>query len=287
MLALAVEPRIVAERGIVIITTYIDEAGTHGAAPHMVMGALVGRLGQWAYFDKKWRKMLRRNGISHFHSKKLKHSKGPFRGWTRLQKMALISTASDIQRDATLFGVSVKLRQSDYEENYKSGERPKKLPLDTMYGLCFRYLSVFIMDTAEQALKRKDLEFDFIIESGHKNAGDALRVFNQMKNDLTRDQGMKSLTFQDKSLFGLQGADLFSHTAYLMEQDDEEEMELTELPSGGTLGDAEKIVKRKGPLFRGVLGPDLLREIKANKIAYDRERIEFGRRRQGPVSQSA
>jgi hypothetical protein len=54
----------------VIAVTYIDEAGTHGAAPHMVMGALVGRLGQWAYFDKKWRKMLRRNGITCFHSKR-------------------------------------------------------------------------------------------------------------------------------------------------------------------------------------------------------------------------
>jgi hypothetical protein len=149
-----------------------------------------------------------------------------------------------------------------------------------MYGLSFRYLAAFVMDTAEQALKRKDLEFDFVIEAGHKNAGDALRVFNQMKNDLTRDQAMKSLTFRDKkSLYGLQVADLFSHTAYLAEQNEEAEMQLADLPSGGLLADAEKIVKHKGPLYRGVLGPTLLREIKANKMAYERERIEFGRRR--------
>jgi hypothetical protein len=118
-----------------IVTTYIDEAGTHGTAPHMIMGALVGRLGQWADFDKKWRKMLRRNGISYFHSKKLKHTDGPFKGWSRPKKIALIATASDIQRDTTLFGLSVKIRQSDYEQHYKSGERPQKVPLDTMYGL--------------------------------------------------------------------------------------------------------------------------------------------------------
>jgi len=94
-----------------IVTTYIDEAGTHGTAPHMIMGALVGRLGQWADFDKKWRKMLRRNGISYFHSKKLKHTDGPFKGWSRPKKIALIATASDIQRDTTLFGLSVKIRQ--------------------------------------------------------------------------------------------------------------------------------------------------------------------------------
>jgi hypothetical protein len=287
-LALALDHRVVAERIFVIVTTYIDEAGTHGDAPHMIMGALVGRLGQWASFDKKWRKMLRRNGVGYFHSKKLKHGKGPFKGWKPAQKMALISAASDIQQQNTLFGVSVKVCQSDYDQHYKAGERPKKLPLDTMYGLCFRYLAAFIMDTAEQSLKRKDLEFDFIIESGHKNAGDALRVFNQMKYDLTRAAEMKSLIFSGKkSLYGLQGADLFSHTAYLAVREDEEEMELTELPTGGTLIDARKLVKHKSPLFRGVLGPDLLKEIKANKIAYEQQRIEFGRRRQQEIASRA
>lgn len=184
--------------------------------------------------------------------------------------------------------MSVKIRQADYEQHYRSGERPKKLPLDTMYGLCFRYLAVFIMDMAEQSLKRADLEFDFIIEAGHKNAGDALRVFNQMKCDLTRSQAMKSLVFREKkSLYGLQGADLFSHTAYLMERDDEDEMELAELPTGGALLEAAKIVKHKSPLFRGVLGSDLLKEIKANKMAYERERIEFGRRRQQEIANRA
>ena len=287
-IALALDHRLIAERIFVIVTTYIDEAGTHGDAPHMIMGALVGRLGQWADFDKKWRKMLRRNGIEYFHSKKLKHSNGPFKGWGRAQKMTLITTASDIQQKTTLFGVSVKLRQSDYDQHYRSGERPKKLPLDTMYGLGFRYLAAFIMDTAEQSLMRKDLEFDFIIESGHKNAGDALRVFKQMKYDLTRSSEMKSLIFRDKkSLYGLQGADLFSHTAYLMERDDDDEMELTELPTGGTLVDARRLVKHKSPLFRGVLGPELLKEIKANKIAYEQQRIEFGRRRQQEIASRA
>lgn len=96
--------RVNAERILVIVTTYIDEAGTHGNAPHMIMGALVGRLGQWAYFDKKWRKMLRRNSIGYFHSKKLKHSDGPFKGWSRAQKMALIATASDIQQKTPFSG---------------------------------------------------------------------------------------------------------------------------------------------------------------------------------------
>jgi hypothetical protein len=30
-----------------LVNVYMDEAGTHGSSPHLIMGALVGRLGQW------------------------------------------------------------------------------------------------------------------------------------------------------------------------------------------------------------------------------------------------
>jgi hypothetical protein len=89
----------------VIVVTYIDEAGTHGAAVHMVMGALVGRPDQWTSFNKKWSKMLRKYGVEYFHSTEWKHQRGPFKGWRPAKKAALIERASDIQRDTTLFGL--------------------------------------------------------------------------------------------------------------------------------------------------------------------------------------
>jgi hypothetical protein len=250
----------------VIVVTYIDEAGTHGAAPHMVMGALVGRLGQWAYFDKKWRKMLRRNGIAYFHSKEWKHKQGPFKGWKDDKRAALIERASDIQRDNTLFGLTVKIQQGDYIQNYKSGDRPKKVPLDSIYGLCFRHVVVFVVDTLARSLKRSDTEVNFVLEAGHKNAGDAVRIFDQMKNDKSgRPVALGTLALEGKKKFyGLQGADLVSHTFYLAERANEDDMNLTPVPESGTLSDAEKALKRKGPIFRNVLGPEQLKHIKAS-----------------------
>lgn len=271
-----------------IMVTYIDEAGTHGTAPHMVMGALVGRLGQWAYFDKKWRKMLRRNSITYFHSKEWKHRQGPFKGWKNDKRAALIERASDIQRDTTLFGLTVKVQQDDYISNYKSGDRPKKIPLDSMYGLCFRAVVVFVVDTLAKSLKTDDIEVNFVLESGHKNAGDAVRIFAQMKNDKSgRPVKLGTLSLEGKKKFyGLQGADLVSHTFYLAEHGDEEDMDLTPTPESGTVADAEKALKRKGPIFRSVLGPEQLKHIKDSKFAYERERIEFGKRRNKQASQS-
>jgi hypothetical protein len=265
----------------VIVVTYIDEAGTHGAAPHMVMGALVGRLAQWTYFDKKWRKMLRRNGIAYFHSKEWKHKQGPFKGWKDDKRAALIERASDIQRDATLFGLTVKIQQEDYFQNYKSGDCPKKVPLDSMYGLCFRHVVVFVVDTLARSLNRSDIEVNFVLEAGHKNAGDAVRIFDQMKNDKSgRPVALGTLALEGKKKFyGLQGADLVSHTFYLAERASEDDMDLTPVPESGTLGDAEKALKRKGPIFRNVLGPEQLKHIKESKFAYERARMEFGKRR--------
>ena len=270
-----------------IVVTYIDEAGTHGTAPHMVMGALVGRLGQWAYFDKKWRKMLRRNGITYFHSKEWKHKQGPFKGWKDDKRAALIERASDIQRDTTLFGLTVKIQQDDYVQNYKSGERPKRIPLDSMYGLCFRHVVVFVVDTLAKSLNRNDIEVNFVLEAGHKNAGDALRIFDQMKNDKSgRPVALGTLTLEGKKKFyGLQGADLVSHTFYLAEHENEDDMALTPMPEGGNLADAEKALKRKGPIFRNVLGPEQLKHIKESKFSYERARIEFGKRRHQQVGE--
>jgi len=55
----------------VLLTVYIDESGTHDDPP-LIMGGIIGRLGQWATLDERWRRMLSQNGIPHFHSKSLR-----------------------------------------------------------------------------------------------------------------------------------------------------------------------------------------------------------------------
>jgi hypothetical protein len=265
----------------VIIDAYMDESGTHGASPMMTIGGLVGRLSQWAYFDRRWAKMLKKRGIPYFHSKSLMDTQRPFRGWTLNQKSDLIIRAGDIQKKHTMFGFSIRLSRSDYEQCYKSGERPKKIPLDTMYGLCFRYVAVWLPSIIEVSLGTNEFEINFIMEAGHKNAGDALRVFKQINKDAEKPTIFRSLTFEDKkSLYGLQGADYVAHTTWLVENEPNIETDhLTDFPKNGTVQDAQKILGRKSPVFRGAFVPDLLREIKANTMAWDAKRLEFGRRK--------
>jgi Protein of unknown function (DUF3800) len=269
---------IVPERPFVIIDVYMDESGTHDSSEMMTIGGLVGRPNHWHYFDRRWAKMLKKRSIPYFHTKSLLDTHKPFKGWTRAQKAELINRAGDIQQKQTMFGFSTALRRSDYEEFYKSGERPKKIPLDSLYGLCFRYCATWLPSILEASLGTKDFEINFIMEAGHKNAGDALRVFNQIKNEADNPAIFKSLTFRNKESLGLQGADYVAHATWLVESEPGVESHLTDFPKDGDLSDAKRILGRK-PVFRGSISPDLLRQIKANTMAEDARRLEFGRRK--------
>ena len=113
-----------------IITTYIDESGTHGSST-MLMACLVGRLGQWVQFDPKWKRHLRDNGLTYYHSKKMKHSQGEFKGWDNARKFEFVSKAAKITEKHTMFGITAVLSESDYVNHYIANEKPTEVQLDS------------------------------------------------------------------------------------------------------------------------------------------------------------
>jgi Protein of unknown function (DUF3800) len=260
----------------VIVDTYIDESGTHGSSPHLIMGGLVGKLGQWTYFDKRWGKMLRREEIPFYHTKTMRDTDGPFKGWKNQRKADLVVKAGDNINCSTMFGFSIMLLKAEYLEHYRNNEKTKKVQLDSMYGLCFRYCSIFVTDLVKKTFSNDNLEMRFILESGAANAGDAERIFKDLKKDDAYKNVFKSISFGAKQAFyGLQGADYVSHTAFLAEQ---KTPDLTDFPAGANLRDAEKILGRKSPVFRCHLHPDLLKFMKGKMMEIDAKRIEFGQR---------
>src|SRR4051812_28715588 len=105
-LALSLVHRWEPERVFVIVTVYIDESGTHGS-PVTILAGWVGRLGQWAGFDPKWKKLLQRSRLTHLHSRKLRHSKDEFKGWQPAQKGAFTDAAATLALKELEFGFSV------------------------------------------------------------------------------------------------------------------------------------------------------------------------------------
>ena len=204
-----------------IVTVYIDESGTHDSGV-TVLGGWVGRLGQWSGFDPPWRKLLKNNGLDYFHSKSMRQSKGQFRDWKVFEKFAFTQRAAEIALKHLEFGFTVALSDAAYEQHYIAGYRPKKIPLDTRYGLCFRHCLSLVPMMAKDAFRGRDLDINFVLESGHKNAGDAQRIFDRVKTQGLKNpdeikivEMLETLTFEDKARWpGLQVADINAYSAY-------------------------------------------------------------------------
>jgi hypothetical protein len=218
-LVLALFHRWEPERVFVIVTVYIDESGTHGS-PVTILAGWVGRLGQWTQFDLRWRRLLKHNNLTYFHSKKLVSTKGEFKGWKVSEKQAFMAAAAKAGEKHLEFGFSIILEETDYQEFYIAANRPKEVQLDSRYGLCVRYCLGFIPALARESFGHRDLEIHFVLESGHANFGDADRIFkNIMKSRMPKEQEivmmLKTLTTGDKIDFpGLQISDIVAYNSF-------------------------------------------------------------------------
>jgi hypothetical protein len=136
----------------------------------MVMGGIVARPDQWVTYDQKWKRLLDKNCLEYFHSKLLRSSGGAFQGWSDFSKQKLIKEINRLQNRNSLFRFVTVLQKDQYQSLYKSGEQPKKLQLDSMYGLSFRCSLAFVVELAQRSIESESLTINFSIESGHPNA---------------------------------------------------------------------------------------------------------------------
>lgn len=160
--------------------------------------------GQWRAFQQQLDGMKRRYRFRVFHAKDFKAGSGEFRGWSAEKCWAFIMEFG--RASANLMEVvTVTLPNEAYGQHYRrTPEDPRRLRLDTPYALCFRLSLTHLLIEAYRRLghhrKFNQTVLHVIAESGHRNAGDAKRVFDEMKLEL-KDLGgsiLGNLAFADK-----------------------------------------------------------------------------------------
>ena len=211
------------ERIFVILTAYLDESGTHDGSPVTVMGGMLASALQWERFQRNFPKLKTKHGFQIFHTKKFKKREGDFRGWTTSQCFALMNDLAPMTASAFTEGVTVTLNNAAYEAEYRLGDKPSKLRLDSKYGLCFRNcLLFFALEGIKRTLRGRYPTLHFVLESGHKNAGDALRIFNETKAELKASgcDMLGDLRFAEKNESDpLMMADFLAHSTFMMHND--------------------------------------------------------------------
>jgi hypothetical protein len=121
--------------------------------------------------------------------------------------------------------VSCSLPNDEYERDFRGGSKPKKLHLDSAYGLCFRYCLLLLIQEAVRRLgthkKFDQTRLHVVLESGHRNAGDAAsRIFPEMQKELMslNPNLLGTVTLANKDECDpLMIADLLSHGTLMME----------------------------------------------------------------------
>lgn len=202
-----------------LFTAYYDESGVHQGSPCTVLAGLVGNVEAWARFEWAWAQVLRKNQITHLRAKHLYHRQGQHKGWSEKQEDTLWNDLLYVfQEHKDIMISKTILLEEDYLRTYRSDPLPKER-LDSRYALCLRScLSLF----AAQHYSMNPLgSVNFVLEQGHKNAGDALRVFDEFKKQDQRwGQALGELSFGEKrQIPALQAADLIAYWAYVTERD--------------------------------------------------------------------
>jgi hypothetical protein len=184
----------------------------------------------------------------------MRGTRDEFKGWTRQRKHTFTQQAASLALKNLEFGFAITLPDRAYQEYYVAGYRPKEIPLDSSYGLCFRYCLSLIPGFAKDAFGDRELRIKFILESGHKNAGDAERIFRIVKKTRSPNPQeqeiaamLDDISFGDKTRFpGLQVADVNAYSAF--QHETRKPLELVTLNPETSMADAKRI--QKVPIFR-------------------------------------
>jgi Protein of unknown function (DUF3800) len=203
-----------------VFTAYYDESGTHKGSPLTVLAGLIGNARDWGYFESEWRKVLLKYDLRYVRAKQLFHRQGPYRKWPKKQIQRLWADLLYVLQEHSGFQISkIVLRDEDYFRSYISdGPYSKTERLDTRYALCVRVALHFLPLINHRW--RQEGAMNFVVEAGHKNAGDALRVFSEVKGTSNYEwaHSIGAMSFGAKGDFpALQAADLISYWFYKTE----------------------------------------------------------------------
>jgi transcriptional regulator with XRE-family HTH domain len=209
-----------------ILTTYLDESGTHAESPISVMAGYVGTTVQWERFEADWSALVREAGVKHIHAVELFKRTKQFKGWKAEDVNVLAASLNNVIDRHLQVGFTIVVRDDDYSSIYKADPHPKRLPKDTKYGVIFRACLAFVpsfiasqFNSVGQTALVQNSTINFVLENGHRNVGDAQRLFKLFKEDALPEWrklvGTMDVTTKDSA--GAQAADFLAYTAYRAE----------------------------------------------------------------------
>ena len=159
-------------------TVHMDESDTHGAAPNIIMAGFLGHAYQWRRFEKKLVAIQQQYGFRIFHATEFAGKTGEFKGWSDDKCMGLVQDLTELVQRNLSEGFTIDLPHAEYD-TFRASNLPSGMRLDTQYALCLRGSIAHLLHVLK--FKGPSTRLNVVLEAGHKNAGDARRVFEDIK----------------------------------------------------------------------------------------------------------
>jgi len=180
------------------------------------MAGLSGDVESWNKFEWEWRKILSKYNLSHFHAKKMAHRQDEHKGWSRERVRHCWADLLYVMQEQELFISKTVLHREIYLKKYiELIQRGKRERLDSAYALCFRSI-LYSLPRLFQRRYQGD-KINFVLEAGHRNAQDAVRVFNEFVTNhaVDRRNSVGSFSIINKlDSPALQAADMLAYWIY-------------------------------------------------------------------------
>lgn len=182
------------------------------------MAGFLGEARQWRKFEKRTKKLFRRYGVNIFHTIDVRRTDDDFEGWQVDKKIEFLDNFQHIVNETLEAGFASILRRDDYEW-YTKLPWPDGVRKDSAYGVLFRGCLAAatrgVLDV-DQWARGDEPSLNVVLESGHKNAGDAVRLYDLFRQKFVANtKPLSGLTFANKSdCLPLAAADLFAYSAY-------------------------------------------------------------------------
>lgn len=149
---------------VVIFSVRLDETGTDGKSPYVVVGGAVATVDQWDKLEVAWGLLLTRSKVAAYHWKEFNDRKGDFAGWKNLKCKRFVRAQEKIIKNNTLFRVSVGLEDAVHADIKERMKGIKGFHSDSSYSLCLRAL---MFQTCEQLAKHyPDCRLSVLVEDG-------------------------------------------------------------------------------------------------------------------------
>ena len=179
------------------LTGYFDESGTHGGEVAL-MGGFMSDARQWRKFEKRTGKLFRRFKVDVFHNTDLRRGDGAFQGWKVDRKIELLDELAHIANETVMNGFVSILKYEDYKF-YENLPWPKGTRKDPCNTLLFRACLAGAIDQVAKAKRDgKEPSLYIVLESGHKNAPDAVRAYEYFAKMTGNKNALAGLTFKGK-----------------------------------------------------------------------------------------